>query len=759
MSASVRPPWPALAALDEAQAAAVVETAPRVLVVAGPGSGKTRVLTHRVAWLVDDQDVAPWRVLAITFTNRAAGEMRERIDTLVGPDRATGMWVGTFHSTCVRLLRRHGDKVGIDPGFSIADADDARRILKRLLAADGIDARTATKSADDLARRISSAKNRLEDPTRSPTTDLAHYATRYRDELAAQRLVDFDDLLVGAVRVLADPAVREQVTGRFTHVLVDEYQDTNVAQWRMLSHLAATGVCLFAVGDASQSIYGFRGSTPEAMEQFPVEYPGARVHHLGRNWRSTSRIVAVGDALGARTGVEHRARLWTEADQGAPVRIRSYRDDRQEAAAVADELKSASCPVQERAVLVRTHAQTRLVEAELAAAKVPYVIVGGTRFFDRAEVRDAMAWVRLAVNGDDVDAFRRAATTPRRGLGDKAIEAAIAMARARDVPITEVLDDLGQQPGRAAASYRSFAADLAPVIAATEQGPGPATDAALAVPGLIDAACRAAGRADTAVDREANLQELRSAAVGFTPDDDGEINAAPVTGFAATAAFCTQAALLSATDTDGEGVRISTVHAAKGREFDQVWVIGLEDGLFPHERADGAEIDEECRLLFVATTRARHRLTLTWATSRMVGGDVRERSPSPFLALLQPLVDTGDVDAVNGNAMAHPTPGWGQRRPSSTSRRLTAGRTVRRVPAAGTRWTTEAPSTAPAFTQQPPSRAKVPEGGYLVGQRVEHDSFGTGSVTSVNGDIVTVRFKDRTRTLSAPMAPMKPAPT
>ena len=747
--------WPALDALDDDQRAAVVETARRALVVAGPGSGKTRVLTHRVAWLVDACDVAPWKVLAITFTNRAAGEMRERIDTLVGPERAAGMWVGTFHSTCVRLLRRFGDRIGVDPGFSIADADDARRALKRLLVADGSDGRAAMKTADDLARRISSAKNRMEDPADSADPTLAHYARLYQRELAAAHLLDFDDLLVGAVQVLSVADVAQRVRSRFTHVLVDEYQDTNVAQWRMLSHLAGPEVSLFAVGDASQSIYGFRGSTPEAMEQFTSEHRGAVVHHLGRNWRSTGRIVAVGDALGARTGVEHRARLWTRADPGAAPRIRAYGDDRLEASAVATEILTASCPVHERAVLVRTHAQTRLVESELTSRGLQYVVVGGTRFFDRAEVRDAMSWVRLAANGDDADAFRRAATVPRRGLGDKAVDDAVDESRRLGVPVVDVLADLAQRPGRASARYRSFVDDLASVVDAAREGPAQAVDAALAVPGLVDAACRAAGRADTAVDREANLEELRSAAPEFVPDDDEALRSTPAPGLDRTRAFCAQVALFSATDTDGDGVRISTVHAAKGREFDQVWVLGVEDGLFPHERADGAEVDEECRLLFVAATRARHRLTLTWAGARMVGGDVRTRTPSPFLALLQPLVDTGDVDAADGDAMRYPAPSWNG--PRNSYRAAADRRRPPVLPGRRPAPAVRAPQ-APAFRQDPAVRARVPDGGYRPGQHVEHDTFGPGTVTGVAGDVVTVRFGDKVRTLSARMAPMGPAP-
>jgi DNA helicase-2/ATP-dependent DNA helicase PcrA len=732
--------------LNADQAAAVLALEGPLVVIAGPGSGKTRVLTHRVAALIAD-GVTPWRICAVTFTNKAAAEMRERVRRLVGDEVAGEVAISTFHSLCARILRRDGADVGLRSGFGIADADDSRKILRRILVGMGMEGREATRAANDAANRISLAKSRLEGPERmASSTDpqdraVAEVAARYAAELAEQNLVDFDDLLVLTVALLegaSDAAQRWR--RRFTHLLVDEFQDTNGAQYRILRLLADAGenqnVCV--VGDPKQAIYGWRGATAASVDVFRADHPQRLEVTLRTNYRSTPQICSVCSTIIAPvSGADGKLVPAGDDIDGAPVRLAMDTDTSAEAARVASEIERAGHPWSQRAVLYRTNAQSLQIEQELRRRGVPYEIIGGQRFYERAEVRDAFSWLRLVANPTELGALERALATPRRGIGDKARESLVLAARSAGASPVDVLADppAGLFTAKAAAGAAAFSTALAAVAAAAAEGPGPAVRAVLEMPGFRKAACEGPGRAQLAAERSENLDELLSDALRFT-EDHPELD-----GMTATLEYLEAVSLRDeAEDAELERVGLMTVHAAKGREFDDVWVIGVEDGLFPHviSEGDGDAVDEERRLLFVAASRAAKRLCLSHAMRRQVAGSWEDRLPSPFL------VDLTDEQVTRvGSALSYV--------PRSRSRRPDH----RRGPAS--RGSSPTP-TAPSAARRPAPSApgpRVDPGRISKGCFVEHEVFGRGEVLGVTGDVVDVRFADKRRALMASAAPMR----
>jgi DNA helicase-2/ATP-dependent DNA helicase PcrA len=649
--------------LNPEQREAVLHGDGPLLVLAGAGSGKTRVIVHRIAHLVRERGVLPWHVLAVTFTNKAAGEMKERLLGLLGLE-ANELWVQTFHAFGARFLRREAARAGLSSSFAIYDDDDQLRLVKKLMAEMGLEEGTPLSPRDALSRidRWKNSALRPQDVV-AGELDLAGgvardlYA-RYQAALGRAGAVDFGDLLVLPVRLLEeDAALRERWSRRFAHLLVDEFQDTNPVQYRLLKLLVGPARNVCVVGDDDQAIYRWRGADVKNILGFDRDFEGARVVKLERNYRSTRNILDAAHSVISRAAARREKRLWTEAGAGDPLALLVGQDEHEEADRIARAVsaeRARGTRGDEIAVLYRTNAQSRAVEAALRAARIPYVIVRGTSFYDRAEVKDAAAWLRLALNpASDLD-FERVVNRPPRGIGERTLErlrahagatgATLYAASARPEEVPELKGAARKAIGGLHATVASLAADL-PALEA-----GPAVQEALKRSGLL--ARLGDEKTDEAADRAENLMELVAAAREFdeaiagepAPRDPEEPRPPPL------ARFLEQIALLGEADAETpEGrVALMTLHAAKGLEFDAVFIAGMEDGTLPHERPwmdrspgeRAADLDEERRLCYVGMTRAKKRLTLSLARRRIGFGDGgatwRSMEPSRFLADLPP---------------------------------------------------------------------------------------------------------------------------
>jgi DNA helicase II / ATP-dependent DNA helicase PcrA len=625
-----------LAGLNAPQREAVLHGDGPLLILAGAGSGKTRVLTHRVAHLIEQRGVAPEAILAITFTNKAAGELRERITRLVGP-RARAIWASTFHSACVRILRREAEEVGLARDFTVFDADDQMRLLRRCFAEEEIDPKRIAPRA--VQARISDAKSCLQDPD-----DVAALAgsfldeqvvrlyRRYQEALRVNGGVDFDDLIMLTVGLLeGNGPARERYQRRFAHVLVDEYQDTNHAQYRLVRVLGEPQRNVCVVGDDDQGIYSWRGADVRNIRDFVHDYPDARVVALEQNYRSTGTILHAAHAIVSHNADRHPKRLWTDRGSGEPIEVVACRDEHEEARVVAGEVERAQGrgePLSELAVFYRTNAQSRAIEDQLVRRGVPYQVIGGPKFYERAEVRDLLAWLRGAANPADTVSFARLAGAPRRGLGPGTVQKVGAYASTHGLPIAAALAETQGIPGLGAAQRAALAAtgDALATIA---------RDAAAGMPleRLVDAAIDRSGlrealaREDTfeARGRIENMEEL----VNVAGEYDAAADDPSLAGFLEQIALHADA---DAVETASGRVTLMTIHNAKGLEFDTVVITGLEEGLFPHSRSDTPEaLEEERRLFYVGVTRARTRLVVTHAELRTVHGGRDYRLPSRFL--------------------------------------------------------------------------------------------------------------------------------
>ncbi|HSM91579.1 MAG TPA: UvrD-helicase domain-containing protein [Anaeromyxobacteraceae bacterium] len=652
-----------LEGLNPEQREAVLHGDGPLLVLAGAGSGKTRVIVHRIAHLVRVRGVAPWHVLAVTFTNKAAGEMKERLAALLGPE-AGELWVQTFHAFGARFLRREAARAGLPATFAIYDDDDQRRLVKRLMAEMGLEDGSPLSAREALSR-IDRWKNAGLSPgdVRAGDLDVAGGAARdvyarYQAALARAGAVDFGDLLVRPVKLLEeDEALRLRWSRRFAHVLVDEFQDTNAVQYRLLKLLtgAARNVCV--VGDDDQAIYRWRGAEVANILGFDRDFEGAKVVKLERNYRSTRSILDAAHAVISRAARRREKRLWTEAGAGDPLSLIVGQDEHDEAGRIARAVaaeRARGTRGDEIAVLYRTNAQSRPLEQAMREARIPYVIVRGTSFYDRAEVKDAAAWLRLALNPrSDLD-LERVVNAPRRGIGEKTVERLRAHAAATGQTLFDAAADRENVPELKAAARRALG-ELHDVVAALASDlpameAGPAVQEALKRSGLL--ARLDDEKTDEAADRAENLLELVAAAREFDeslvgeppPRDPEEARPPPL------ARFLEQIALLGEADAETpEGrVALMTLHAAKGLEFEAVFMAGLEDGTLPHEKPwmertateRAADLDEERRLCYVGMTRARRRLTLSLARRRIGfadgGATYRGMEPSRFLADLPP---------------------------------------------------------------------------------------------------------------------------
>ena len=733
--------------LNPAQVDAVTHPAGPLLVVAGAGSGKTRVLTRRIAHLVVQRGVSPFAILAITFTNKAAGEMKERVAALIGPV-AHDMWVSTFHSACVRILRRDAGLLGYPSRFSIYDQGDAVRLTGYVVRDLGLDVKRYPARAVHSA--ISAAKNEgrsasdyVEHATGPYERRLGEVFTEYQARLLKAGAMDFDDLLGNAVRLLrSQPDVLERYRGRFQHILVDEYQDTNQVQNDLVMLLGSAHRNVCVVGDSDQSIYRFRGADIRNILEFERAFPDATVVVLDQNYRSSQTILDAANAVITRNSDRQPKHLWTDAGPGD--RIVRYRadDEVDEARWVVGRLRSLHGEGRrwsDMAVFYRTNAQSRAVEEQMVNLGVPYRVVGGTRFYDRREVRDAMAYLKLAANPADEVAARRVLNVPRRGVGDTSVARVDALAAASGIGFVAALRDTAAAgvSGRAATGIGSFLDLLDHLSETLDDGPATVLSAALDRSGYLDEL-----RVEHTIESEGrleNLAELVGAASGFDSVED----------------FLERVGLVADTDDlpdddDAGQVLLMTMHAAKGLEYPVVFVVGMEDGVFPHLRAlgDPDELAEERRLAYVGITRARQRLFLSHAWSRMLHGQTQYNPPSRFLDEIPSdlMVEAEGSRRVGGGggaprSTAGPSGGrgWLDPVPPRHGGRGEAGAEPEGQVFGGGRG---GPARDPG-----PSSTMAHELGLAAGDDVVHRAWGDGVVLSVSGEgdraEAVVRFAGR----------------
>ncbi|HEX7787758.1 MAG TPA: UvrD-helicase domain-containing protein [Methylomirabilota bacterium] len=628
-----------LAPLNPPQRDAVTTTKGPVLVLAGAGSGKTRVIAHRIAYLLAVEGVHPRHVLAVTFTNKAAEEMRRRVEDLLLPAGIRPPIIATFHAACVRILRERAGQAGLRPSFVIYDEDDRQSLVKEALRELDVDERTLTPST--VVHRISHCKNQMLSPddveqlARTPREErMASLYRSYEDKLRAAGALDFDDLLLRVVRLLETvPEALRWYRTVWTHVLVDEYQDTNRAQYRVVRLLTEEHRNLCVVGDPDQSVYRWRGADLRNILDFEKDYPDCRVVALEQNYRSTRRILDIASAVIVNNVARKDKRLWTENGEGDRAEVYRAWDENEESAFVAQKVRALhreGRDYRDVAVFYRTNAQSRVLEDALRRAGIPYLIVGGVRFYERREIKDVMAYLRLISNPFDDVAFRRAVAAPARGIGkatlDRLADAARATGGSLLARCAMIPPDIGGKPRRALEDFARLIARLAE------------RRSALTVPALIDEVCAASGyrdalKAERTAEAEArleNLEELVAASEEFIATQAAQ-GLEPVT----LEAFLDSVALVADTDeidAESGGVTLMTLHSAKGLEFPVVFLTGLEEGVFPHSRSmlEPEELEEERRLCYVGITRAQERLFLSYALHRRIQGyGVAE--PSRFL--------------------------------------------------------------------------------------------------------------------------------
>ena len=622
--------FPLLAGLNPQQREAVLASEGAVLILAGAGSGKTRVITQRIAHLVLDKGVPSERILAVTFTNKAAGEMKARTEALL-PGQAVKSWISTFHSLCVRILRREAEAAGLPRDFVIYDDEDQLQAVREALRA--LDLPEKVHPPRRILARISAAKNAGRDPEQENDSEsvaaatLARVAERYRQTLEAAHALDFDDLLLRTVALLeSNEAVRESYRQRFQYVLVDEYQDTNRAQYELVRHLSGPHGNITVVGDEDQSIYSWRGADIRNILDFEADFPGARVLRLEENYRSRPAILDAASGLVAHNEKRKGKTLRAVKTAGDPVRLHQAGDEFQEAAWVVSRI-SGRRDGGRSAVLYRMNSQSRLFEEALMRAGVPYEVWGGVGFYERREVKDLLAYLRLIANPRDPMALRRVVNVPPRGIGDRTVQELDRVARERGTSTWEALAIVEGEallPARATQPLRRFREMLEALRAeAPSLGLKDLLTRILEVTGY--AAALAQEESHESQDRLENLAELLSAAADYQAREDSP----------SLAGFLDRVSLLSDVDKarDEAPVILMTLHSAKGLEFDAIFLVGLEEGLIPHSRslARGDALEEERRLCYVGMTRARERLHLTWAQSRSVFGQRRLSEPSRFL--------------------------------------------------------------------------------------------------------------------------------
>ncbi|WP_328915612.1 MULTISPECIES: DNA helicase PcrA [unclassified Streptomyces] len=729
-----------LEGLNEQQRAAVEHAGGPLLIVAGAGSGKTRVLTHRIAYLLGARQVHPGAILAITFTNKAAGEMKERVEELVGP-RAKAMWVSTFHSACVRILRRESKVLGFTSSFSIYDAADSKRLMA--LVCRDLDLDPKQFPPKSFSAKVSNLKNELIDEEtfaaqaeNSFEKKLAEAYAMYQARLREANALDFDDIIMTTVNLLqAFPDVAEHYRRRFRHVLVDEYQDTNHAQYTLVRELVGPGGAeggepahemaeLCVVGDADQSIYAFRGATIRNILQFEEDYPQARTILLEQNYRSTQTILSAANAVIERNAGRRAKNLWTESGEGPVIIGYAADQEHDEAQYVADEIDRLTDAGDARpgdvAVFYRTNAQSRVFEEVFIRVGLPYKVVGGVRFYERREVRDVLAYLRVLANPEDSVPLRRILNVPKRGIGDRAEAMIDALSQRERISFPQALrrvDDAYGMAARSANAVKRFNTLMDELRTVVESGAGPAVvlEAVLERTGYLAELQASTDPQDET--RVENLQELAAVALEFE-QERGEEEPGTLAEFLERVALVADSDQIPDDDTESGGViTLMTLHTAKGLEFPVVFLTGMEDGVFPHMRALGQvkELEEERRLAYVGITRARERLYLTRSMMRSAWGQPSYNPPSRFLEEIpDSLIEWKRTGSSGGPS------GPGSKAAASLSSTLSAGRGGGRS-ASGGFATRRSSGDRPVIS-------------LTVGDRVTHDQFGLGTVVSVTGN-------------------------
>lgn len=639
--------------LNEPQREAVLHTDGPLLILAGAGSGKTRVLTHRIAYLIDEQGVNPWNILAITFTNKAAEEMRQRVDSLVSFG-AESIWVSTFHSMCVRILRRFIDRLGYENRFTIYDTDDQKTLMKEVCRKVDIDTKVIRERS--LLSAISSAKNEMIMPEEFELNagddfgqqKIAKAYREYEAQLKANNALDFDDLLVKTVQLLeTQPDVLEYYQERFRYIMVDEYQDTNTVQFRLVSLLAGKYKNLCVVGDDDQSIYKFRGANIRNILDFEHEFPDARVIKLEQNYRSTGNILNAANGVISNNKGRKEKTLWTDNGEGEKVHLRQFDTAYDEAEFIAEDIKREvrnGAAYNDNAVLYRTNAQSRLFEEKFIAMNIPYKIVGGINFYARREIKDLLAYLKTVDNGRDDLAVRRIINVPKRGIGLTTINRIQESAAERGIGFYEALMAPEMIPGigRSASKLESFAALIEYFKGRSEQE---------SITDLLSEIIEKTGYVESlesedkldAEARKENIDELLNKAAAYEEDCQDRDEQATLSGFLEEVALVAD---IDSLDENQDYVVLMTLHSAKGLEFPHVYLAGMEDGLFPSYMTitsdDNEDLEEERRLCYVGITRAERELTLTCARRRMVRGETQYNKLSRFIKEIPvELIETG----------------------------------------------------------------------------------------------------------------------
>ena len=709
---------PLISGLNPQQAAAVIHSGTPLLVVAGAGSGKTRVLTRRIAYLMARRNVRPFEILAITFTNKAAGEMKERVADLVGPV-ARSMWVSTFHSACVRILRVEAHRLGYSNNFTIYDSADSQRLIALVCKDLNLDPKRYPPR--QFAATISNAKNELLGPADFLNSTSNQYEqicadvySLYQKRLGQANAMDFDDLIMKTVEVMQRfPDAKARLRSRFRHILVDEYQDTNHAQYILVKELVgkeeegipAAELCV--VGDADQSIYGFRGATIRNILQFELDYLDAETILLEQNYRSTQNILSAANAVIEQNRDRKAKNLWSEAGAGASLVGYVAESEHDEAEFISGEIKKLSADgiskYGDTAIFYRTNAQSRVFEEVFMRAGVPYKVVGGVRFYERREIKDFLAYLKVLVNLEDEVSLRRIINVPKRGIGDRAIESIESIANTRGLSFWQSLNVVANNSelgGRATASLSNFVSLILALNVLVEAGTKPSTilEAVLEQSGLLAELQDSTDPQDES--RVENLQELVAVSIEY---EETPLENLPEDAVISLAGFLEQVALVADSDEIPEGedhggvITLMTLHTAKGLEFPTVFLTGMEDGIFPHSRTLGErdELEEERRLAYVGLTRAQERLYLTRAEYRSAWGAPNYNPASRFLdEIPETLIE------------------WRQR--------------------------TFAPK--PKFVSTPPPRASATGKksattiSLNIGDRVAHDTFGLGTVVKISGE-------------------------
>ncbi len=705
-----------LDSLNEQQRAAVLQTEGPVLVLAGAGSGKTRVLTHRIAYLIEEKNVNPWNILAITFTNKAAGEMRERIHALVGTG-AESIWVSTFHSACVRILRRYIDRLGYDNNFTIYDADDQKTVMREVCKRLSID--TKRYKEKTFLNAISNAKDNLISPEQFAADAEKEFTkqrqarvyTAYQEALKRSNALDFDDLIVKCVELLqSDSEVLESYQERFRYICVDEYQDTNTAQFHLVRLLAGKYRNLCVVGDDDQSIYKFRGANIENILSFEKYFPDAAVIRLEENYRSTQNILDAANAVIRNNRGRKTKSLWTEKGTGDRIVFRQVEDAYEEAEVIADSIRSfvreGPYGYSDCAVLYRTNAQSRILEERFVTANIPYRIFGGVNFYARREIKDVLAYLKTIDNGQDAVAVQRILNVPRRGIGATTVSHVQAYADAHGIGFYEALKEADAIPEVRHATAEKIHRFTGLIAMLRREAPQ------LSVEDLIRTVLDESGYLAELLssddpeseERVENIDELISKAVSYEETAEEP----------SLSGFLEEVALVADIDNlteDSDYVALLTLHSAKGLEFSNVYLSGMEDGLFPGYLAitgdDSTELEEERRLCYVGITRAKEHLMLTSAEKRMVHGETKKYAVSRF-------VEEIPWELLSGSLWEH--------------REAVPRPSVRRDGAAAyNKMKPYATATAQSFGDS----LRLSTLNYEVGDRVRHIKFGEGIVTAI----------------------------